>query len=476
MKRFFAADIRQAMRKVRDEFGPDAVILSNRRVDGGVEIVSAIDYDEALVSNAEHAHNDHMQSTAFLSVTAPIASSHMALETSKIPPFKSFYDAPAYTVPMEKSAWDDEDNIHPENFSSTAHLNPDFHERECDSQKYRENPEDHLPYNKQPHNEAIQDMWLEIKALRGLLENQLSTLAWGELTRKHPQQADLFQRLMKLGLSSTLCRQVVAKIPAGIAQAPDIDALWRRALGILAHEVPVLDDDILTHGGIVALIGPTGVGKTTTVAKLAARYALRHGSRHVALVTIDNYRIGAHEQLRSYGRILNIPVRVAADHQELQTVLTELGEKRLILIDTAGMGQRDLRLTNQLKMLTPGESNTDPHSVRRKIKTYLVLSTATRLSGLNEATEAFKGAAPDGVILTKIDETTSLGSALSVIIKHQLPIAYVSDGQRVPEDLHNARAHTLISKSIAIMQQSAKMLDDEALTLTVEKVAAHAHI
>ncbi len=476
MKRFFAADIRQAMRKVRDEFGPDAVILSNRRVDGGVEIVSAIDYDEALVSNAEHAHNDHMQSAPFLSATAPVASSHIVPETSKIPPFKSLYDAPAYTVPMEKSAWDDEDDIQPENFSSAAHVNTDFHEREHDSQKYRENHENHITYSKQQHTEAIQDVRLEIKALRGLLENQLSTLAWGELTRKHPQQADLFQRLMKLGLSSTLCRQIVAKIPAAIAQAPDIEALWRRALGILAHEVPVLDDDILTHGGIVALIGPTGVGKTTTVAKLAARYALRHGSRHVALVTIDNYRIGAHEQLRSYGRILNIPVRVAADHKELQAVLMELGEKRLILIDTAGMGQRDLRLANQLKMLTHGESNSDRHSIMRKIKTYLVLSTATRLSGLNEATEAFKGAAPDGVILTKIDETTSLGSALSVIIKHQLPIAYVSDGQRVPEDLHNARAHTLISKSIAIMQQSAKMLDEEALTLTVEKVAAHAHI
>ena len=462
MKRFFAADIRQAMRKVRDEFGPDAVILSNRRVDGGVEIVSAIDYDESLVSNAEHTHHDHMQSTPFLSDTTP---SRAVSESSRIPILKSLYDVPSYTVPMEKSEWDDEDNIDLENFSSTVHINPD-------PDGYRENSEDLIFSKKQQDNESLQDMWLEIKALRGLLENQLSTLAWGELTRKHPQQAELFQRLMKLGLSSTLCRQVVAKIPAGIAQAPDIEALWRRALGILAHEVPVLDDDILTHGGIVALIGPTGVGKTTTVAKLAARYAMRHGSRHVALVTIDNYRIGAHEQLRSYGRILNIPVRVAADHQELQEVLMELGEKHLILIDTAGMGQRDLRLTTQLKMLTHRGSN----SSKQKIKTYLVLSTATRLSGLNEATEAFKGAAPDGIILTKIDETTSLGSALSVIIQHQLPIAYVSDGQRVPEDLHNARAHTLISKSIAIMQQSAKMLEDEALTLTVEKVAAHAHI
>lgn len=472
MKRFFAADIRQAMRKVRDEFGPDAVILSNRRVDGGVEIVSAIDYDESLVGNAEDMQHNPMQSTPFLSASATTGPLHTTADATKIPPFKSLYDAPAYAMgygmasgmPVKKSAWDDEDNLGHEEFS-VSHIN-------ANNYGEHEDPQDFVVPEKPQDTEAFQDMRLEIKALRELLENQLSTLAWGELTRKHPQQAELFQRLMKLGLSSTLCRQIAAKIPAGIAQSPDIEALWRRALGILAHEVPVLDDDILTHGGIVALIGPTGVGKTTTVAKLAARYALRHGSRHVALVTIDNYRIGAHEQLRSYGRILNIPVRVAADHQELQSVLADLGEKRLILIDTAGMGQRDVRLTAQLKMLTQGDAGREKH----KIKTYLVLSTATRLSGLNEATEAFKGASPDGVILTKIDETTSLGSALSVIIKHQLPIAYVSDGQRVPEDLHNARAHTLISKSIAVMQQSAKMLEDEALTLTVEKVAAHAHV
>ena len=462
MKRFFAADIRQAMRKVRDEFGSDAVILSNRRVDGGVEIVSAIDYDESLVSNAEHT-NDRIPSPSSLPTT--VTMKNLLEEPHKNSPVRSFYDAPEFSTPMESSTWSDEDDTRSDHFSSPEHVHTGFH-------GYTENRNDIAQSNKEQHNEAFQDMCLEIKALRGLLENQLSSLAWGELTRKHPQQAQLFQRLMKLGLSSTLCRQVAAKIPAGIAHAPDIEALWRRALGILAHEIPVLDDDILTHGGIVALVGPTGVGKTTTIAKLAARYALRHGARHVALITIDNYRIGAHEQLRSYGRILNVPVRVAADQQELQAALTEFGGKRLILIDTAGMSQRDLRLKDQLTMLTTKSEMHEKH----RIKTYLVLSTATRLSGLNEVAEAFKGAAPDGVILTKIDETTSLGSALSVIIQHQLPIVYVSDGQRVPEDLHNARAHTLISRSIAIMQQSAKVLEDEALTLTVEKVASHAHI
>ncbi len=444
MKRFFAADIRQAMRKVRDEFGPDAVILSNRRVDGGVEIVSAIDYDEALITNAEHENNNYTTPPFLSSSSLP----KILLEPHKNTHFSTSHNDEKSFEIEEISAWKDEDDINPGYFSS-------------------------LKNNKEDQDrESFQDMWLEIKALRGLLENQLSSLAWGELVRKHPQQVELFQRLMKLGLSATICRKVADKIPAKISQSPDIEALWRRALGVLAHEIPVLDDDVLTHGGIIALVGPTGVGKTTTAAKLAARYAICHGSRNIAMVTIDNYRIGAHEQLRSYGRILNIPVRVACDQKELHEVLTELGEKRLILIDTAGIGQRDARLINQLKIL----KNTGESDVKHRIKNYLVLSAATRLSGLNEVAEAFKEITPDGAILTKIDETTSLGSSLSVIIQHNLPIAYVCDGQRVPEDLHNARAPTLISRSVAIMQQSARVLEDEALTLTVEKVAAHAHI
>jgi flagellar biosynthesis protein FlhF len=184
----------------------------------------------------------------------------------------------------------------------------------------------------------------------------------------------------------------------------------------------------MAQGGVVALVGPTGVGKTTSVAKIAARYAMRHGYDQVALVTTDSYRIAAHEQLRTYARILGVPVRVANDADELRTTLDNLADRSLVLIDTAGMSQRDRRLAEQFHTLVTGAPT---------VQTYAVLAANTQPGGLDETVHAFRGAELDGCVLTKIDESTSLGPALSTIIEQSLPLAFLSDGQRVPEDLHD---------------------------------------
>ena len=209
------------------------------------------------------------------------------------------------------------------------------------------------------------------------------------------------------------------------------------------------------------MVGPTGVGKTTTVAKLAARYAMRHGTRSVALISTDNYRIGAHEQMKAYSRILDVPIRFAENAESLQAALDYFCDKRLVLIDTAGMSQRDLRLTQQFSMFE-GEHD--------RIKTYLVISATSRLSGLEEIVQGFSGIKPRGCILTKTDESTSIGHALDVVIQHQIPMAYISDGQRVPEDLQPARPHTLVSRSVAIMEENATLLDDELPSVSVGEV------
>ena len=285
-----------------------------------------------------------------------------------------------------------------------------------------------IDWSQDPSIVAMRD---EIRQLRGLLEDQLAHLAWGDMKRREPLHADVMRRLSSMEISSRL----VERISAPAVHARDEEHAWKLAMAELAANVPVADEEFLDQGGIVALVGSTGVGKTTSVAKLAARYVLRHGQRHVALVTTDSYRIGAHEQLMTYGRLLGIPVQVASDHNELRSTLNSLSDKRLVLIDTAGMSQRDVRLTEQFATLA---------DTGLPIRTLLVLSATVHPSVLEETIRAFSGVPLDGAILTKLDEAASLGGVLSAIIEQKLTLRFVANGQRVPEDIQVARVSELL--------------------------------
>ena len=376
VKRFFAPDMRQAIKKVREDQGPDAVILSNRQVDGGIEIIAAVDYDEAL----------------FESQTAP--ESALAAETPTEQTYASLVTPQRPPVAAPAVDW--------------------------------------------AQDPAIVSMREEIKQLRSLLENQLAHLAWNDRERREPLHTDVMRRLSGMELDTAL----VEKVSAPTVHARDDQHAWQLALSELSATLPIAENDFLDQGGVVALVGSTGVGKTTSVAKLAARYVLRHGQRHVALVTTDSYRIGAHEQLMTYGRLLGIPVQVASDHKELRSILNSLADKRLVLIDTAGMSQRDVRLSEQFATLADSGV---------PIRTLLVLSATLHPSVLDETIQAFSSVALEGAILTKLDEAASLGGVLSTVIKQHLPLMFVANGQRVPEDLHLARAQNLVQQAAELV-------------------------
>ncbi len=437
IKRYFASNVRQAIALVRNELGEDAIILSNKNVQGGVEIMAAADYDESLLSE-----------------TIPEPVKKAALKKSAAAIEKKEVASVIYERPkVQKKSF--------ENKKVAEKPTPTIKEPLVKPQiaEIKEPDKSKVIWTQDP---AFIEMREELKSLRGLVENQLSGFAWGDMIQRYPERVKLLQQLTKLGLSTSLCQRLLNEIP----DIADFEKLWLAALAKLSSWLPLNDDAIISGGGVVAMVGPTGVGKTTTIAKLAARYALRYGARHVGLISMDNYRIGAHEQLRSYSRILDMPVRFPKSHNELCEALNEFDDKSLVLIDTAGMSQRDLRLNQQFSLLKSKVS----------ITTYLVLSTTTRLSCLNEIMSAFRSAKLDGCILTKLDEATSLGAALSEAIMHKLPIAYVSDGQRVPEDLSVARAHNLINQAVSIMQQAGRILEEEAPGLTILNnggIAAH---
>ena len=282
-----------------------------------------------------------------------------------------------------------------------------------------------------------------IAGLKGLLEHEMAHLAWGDFSRNKPSRAELLRRLTAMGLQADHAHYV-AKHAGG---TEDIEQAWRDSLEMIAGDLPVVEEDILAQGGVVALVGPTGVGKTTTIAKLAARYALQEGQRSVALISTDSYRIGAYEQLLTYGRILGAPVQVAGDAKELEFALQNLADKRLVLIDTAGMSQRDMGLSEQLAALK---------STGLPIRIYLVMSATSQTPVLDEAVTQFRRVPLQGCVLTKVDEAASLGGALSVITRHRLPLAFVGDGQRVPEDLHPARAQNLVARAQSLIRSDKK--------------------
>ena len=445
IKRFVAKDMRSALRKVSGTLGPDAVIISNNRIEEGIEIVAAIDYDESLINEKESTPVTN-KPNPFLQENDELSRSHIQQREREAALDDVRY---ARNIPT-KSVYEKQ--------SAAESIAAAFSTPQPAPSSAKEQNKEHL-WTEEP---AFMEMQSELKSLRGLLVNQLSGLSWGKETQYHPLRARLLQRLMSLGLSPKLSKDIAAQVN----EENDFDHNWRLALGELAHRIPVGENEIIEKGGVVALVGATGVGKTTTIAKLAARYTLKHGPHRVALITTDNYRVAAQEQLRSYARIMGIPMRVSGDADSLREALDTLHDKELILIDTAGMSQRDMMLNKQFEML---QAEGLP-----EIKTYLTLATNCQRGVLSETGSKFKEMNLAGCILTKVDETTSMGGAITVAVENNLPISYFCDGQQVPEDIHLARAHSIVSRSVSVMQHMASTsVPDEATSLTIGGMVAN---
>ena len=284
-------------------------------------------------------------------------------------------------------------------------------------------------------NPQVQKLMSEMQSIKGMLERQLAGFAWGDMTRHAPVKAQLLGEMLEAGFSGLLARRLIEDMPDELTQ-PDgrkwlIGAINRRLRTLTA------ENDLIDRGGVFALVGPTGVGKTTTTAKLAARCVVRYGADKLALLTTDGYRIGAHEQLRIYGRILGVPVHVVRDSEDLRRTLSDLRGKHMVLIDTVGMSQRDRMVAEQAAMLMRAGD------VRRM----LLLNATSRGDTLDDVIRNYAGEDIAGCILTKVDEAASLAPALDAVVRHGLLLSYVANGQRVPEDLHLSNRNYLLHRA-----------------------------
>ena len=413
LKHYRAADMRQALRLVREAQGPDAVILSTRRVNGGVEVVAAVDYD-----------SDGGVDTYGRDAEA-IASGGVDTRTS-------------------------------ESRSSATAAPGQGRDRDVPRGRQESKERDFADFARQFASERFElpeygtDVNEELRTLRRMLETQLATLAWNDLSRRAPVQTELLKQLTVLGLAQDLAAELVAQLPARL----ELAEAHRLSLALIARRISVIDERWLDAGGVVAMVGATGVGKTTLIAKVAARWLLRHGPRDIALISTDSIRIGAQEQIHTLGRLLGVPAYATDGPGELPQLLDHLDDKRLVLIDTAGYSQRDPRLGEELATLA-GASD--------RLETSLVVSAASQAGAIEEAVERFAPAQPRSCVLTKLDEATSLGGSLSMLIRSQLPLAYVTDGQRVPEDISPARAHQLVARAVELPRKAGAEADEDLL-------------
>jgi len=503
IRRFVAKDMRTALAQIKDELGVDAVIMSNKKIPEGVELMAAVDYNQVVppaqfsksnpqqskevespsvareVSNdvvslgqKVHDQNNTSASNDTLRSDTP-ADSLSALLSRQVQQPSQQQDKTPDTLDegaIEQQLKDFTDRLsHPNIDSNESKAEKKSHST-YDNDDITANLSSHIPSsipsNAEPSNSINNDanvssqdlakMQQEMASIRSLLEHQVSGLMWQDMAQKDPQRAVLVNRLLSLGLNEQIADQIAGYVPE---KAHDNEA-WTQATQLIAKQINTTQNDIINRGGVVALVGPTGVGKTTTIAKLAAGFSQVHGSDQVALISTDTFRIAGFEQLATYGKIIGCQVSLAKDSQTLDTLLQQYAKKKLILIDTAGMGQRDMRLAEHLTTLI---SNS-----RVRIRNYLVLAANAQQGVMQENVDRFKKVPLSGCIYTKLDESISIGEIITTSIQNGLPIGYLTDGQRVPEDIKVANAEKLV---ILADKMAAKSVSNNVSVLRPMPVA-----
>lgn len=483
--------MRRVLKRVRDEQGADSVILSNRRVAEGIEVIAAIDYDEALMQHAvgqeapaAPATSARQQQDAGSGAESPSGSPSGEAHAETKDTDNAAGDVAAAALAddaAEEAAYAAEREAREVREAARAAVALQaaniLAEREAQREARAQAATvtapapakapveiEHInvaPASSAGSDSTLASMRAEISDLRGLLETQVSGLLWADGNRRSPMLSQILRNLARMGVAPDIAKAIIARL----GPVEDLKSIWQQPLTALAKLLPVTNSTLLADGGVVALIGPTGAGKTTTIAKLAASYAVRHGTDDIALVCADAYRIGAREHLTAFASILGVKVFVANGADDLPRLLAQLAQKKLVLIDTEGLGQRDADLAERL---AGWRRNSDA------VKFYLTLSSSSQEAALDETLRAFKRLPLAGAIATKIDEAGQLGCVMSALIRHQLPLAWLTDGQNIPDDLHAADRHKvwLLQRAVDCINRSEPRIDEHTMAENYGMVSA----
>lgn len=460
VKRYFAPTAREALRALKEALGPDAIVLSNRAVEGGVEILALPgEAVSALQAANRSAVTDRAPAPMHEPVAPPApppAPARSLADSLADSDFRVSLSALAASSsrnnPVRPAAPPPDPVVRPFTPPRIDVAEPAARSRQAPPAAAPAPADEFGSAGVRELQQANARLMEELTGIRSMIERQLAGFAWGETRRQAPARAAMLGELLEAGFSSVVARKLAEAV------GEDATRSEARAAAGAALERMVRarasDKDFIDHGGVYALVGPTGVGKTTTTAKLAARCVMRHGAARLALITTDGYRIGAQEQLRIYGRILGVPVFSVRDGADLRQTLSGLRNKHMVLIDTMGMSQRDRMVAEQAAML----------SGAGEVRRLLLLNATARGDTLDDVVRGYAGSDLAGCIFTKVDEAASLAPALDVAVRHRLDIRYLTNGQRVPEDLHLPNRAYLLHRALRKRDAEShwNLHDDEA--------------
>jgi flagellar biosynthesis protein FlhF len=496
-KRFVAADMRRALDMVKEEFGEEAMIVSTERTARGVEIVASLetafqalveDHDLATMPVSPHQQNianaaSRFTSTAMPHVPAANTQAHSSIgmasgktkqqlaEEMDIANRKMLASRKAENMTIGEWA-----NQPPSEYTSAP-------VEQTINTPLPTPSHAHAPVQSVVDNEEIKRLHNEIADMRDTLEVQLmqmaetqerqyiESLSYAAVSSPDvsssaitppvngntvmPIVSDIKYQLTLMGLPHACNDQLIASIKDNNMPINNKQLLWTHVMAELSKKIPSDLSDPIASGGIYSFLGTTGVGKTTTIAKLAARHVMAHGSDSVVLLTTDTYRIAAHNQLQSLAKILNVTVKVIENLQDLPRYINECSHHSLVLIDTPGMGHNDPLLKQHLHILREC----------KQVKNMLVLSANSQYQMLKASLHSYRLAGLHSCVLTKLDECANLGDAIGVLYEQDLALSYTTDGQSVPKDLAITKPSQLITQAVNMVKQQRrnKLLEQKSI-------------
>lgn len=479
MKRFFSATSREAIKLVRAELGDEAVILSNREVDGGVEVIASAQNDlSALIELTPRTQRFDRPAAAVSKDVAGLPTIARVAQAARATLAKATASGTALYSKLDERVAQSSEAPASESFAHFVQRSEVSRAARDEARSASSTPAPaSVPAPVTPRKPAVVGkvgaavvvaetraepvpdprIMCEILQMKSILQEQVDALSWRDTTTRRPLQAKQISQMLSAGFSPALARAIADKLPADFNDAQATEWLQDRLTRNIA--VSAQEGGLVDRGGVYALVGPTGVGKTTTAAKLAARCAMKFGAKSLGLITVDSYRIGAEDQLRAYGKILGVSVHAARDAQSLADLIAMMRDKHLVLIDTVGMGQRDSRLIEQMQMLSSPS-----------IERVLFLNASAQGETLDDVVRLYGGQGvrrTTKVIVSKIDEAVKYGFVLDCLIRHKLEMQYVTNGQRVPEDIHPANAQYLVHRALKHRAAPAFLLGAEDIPLVL---------